>query len=118
MAKAKATNKRKPLISLVSQVEKTGLEVVKSKPTRGKLASAADYAKMQFKPWIREPDMRPDELRPTDECMRNNGCHARMAYGVMLRSKEQLMESFGSSDGPELFDVMLAGIALSRDRTQ
>jgi hypothetical protein len=37
--------------SAVSRVRRSGLELVRRKPRKGKLASERDYARMKFKPW-------------------------------------------------------------------
>jgi hypothetical protein len=36
------------------------------RPPKGKLATAQDFAKINFEPWKRTPDMRQDELLPSD----------------------------------------------------
>ena len=63
MPQATANNTRPELSkthhSAVSSVQMTGLELVRKRKPRGKLATMRDYSKIDFKPWTRAPDMHP-----------------------------------------------------------
>jgi hypothetical protein len=66
----------------------------------------SDYAKADFKPWKREPNMREDELFPSNEKMAELGVTCRLAYGIMLRTREQLIEAHGELDHAAIDQIM------------
>lgn len=109
MAKATRKAKRKslPKKSAVSESYSSGLELVPKKPTRGKVASMRDYAKIKFEPWTKEEG---EALVPGREVMDNLGFWSRAAYALMLRSKEQLVQSHGEMEH-ELIDSLMGGLA-------
>jgi hypothetical protein len=72
--------------------ERSPWELTERRPTRGKIASMKDYAAIEFKPLTRDKGLKPDELLPSWETMQNFASTARIAYGIMLRTKQQLME--------------------------
>jgi hypothetical protein len=90
----RTASKTKPK-SAITRVVKSGLDLVPKKKFRGKRATMSDYAKVDFKPWKRGPHMKEDELFPSNEKMAELGVTCRMAYGVMLRTREQLIEAHG-----------------------
>ena len=46
-----------------SQVPKTGYELIRSRKRKGKLATMADYAKIDFQPW-KDEGKKPGETYP------------------------------------------------------
>jgi hypothetical protein len=49
-----------------SQVPKTGYELIRSRKRKGKLATMADYAKIDFQPW-KDEGKKPGDLRAIRE---------------------------------------------------
>ena len=75
--------------SEISKVKMSGLELVKvGKGKTANLATAPDFAKLDFKPWTRAPG---DELFPSDKLISAHGTVCRYAYAIMLRTREQLI---------------------------
>ncbi|MGO8842967.1 MAG: hypothetical protein ACLQF1_18075 [Methyloceanibacter sp.] len=98
-------------VSAISEVERTGYELVKCRKTKGKLATMRDYARVDFKPWKGNED---GKLIPSDETLLNCGVSARMANAVMLQSKEELVGMF--DDLPiEVIDEMMVGLVQSAE---
>src|SRR5262249_45812893 len=58
-----------------------------------KLMTLRDYAKVRWEPWQRTPKMHPAELLPRSKQWNDVGITARMAYALMLLSRDQLIES-------------------------
>ncbi|MGD9837700.1 MAG: hypothetical protein AB7U74_07665 [Afipia sp.] len=99
----------------LASVERTGLELVKKRKPRGRIATMRDYAKISFEPWTRGPEMKPGELIPSNEALLNCAIPSRMAYAVMLRTKKQLVDMFDEID-LEHIDNMMASIADAAER--
>jgi hypothetical protein len=110
----RTASKTKPK-SAITRVVKSGLELVPTKKTRGKLATMSDYAKAEFKPWKREPGMGKDELLPSDEALTSFGVSCRIAYAIMLRSREELIASHGKIDHADV-DKMMANLSDATER--
>jgi hypothetical protein len=118
MAKAKSVrstrrptaSKIKPQSSAVSSVQKSGFDLVLSGKRRGRPAKLRDYAKIKWKPWRRTPDMKPDELLPSREMTDRIGVVCRLAYGVMLRTRQQLIATHSNAEN-EHIDQMMAHLA-------
>jgi hypothetical protein len=81
-------------ISAVSEVPTTGYELVRKRKRREKLATMRDYAKADFQPW-KDGRKEPGKglLPPDDKDLECPIIYARLAYGIMLRTKEQLIEA-------------------------
>jgi hypothetical protein len=92
----RTASKIKPKRSAVSSVPKSGLEIVRSKNRHGKSAKLHDFAKIDWKPWRRTAGMRPTELMPSPETTDEIGVGCRLAYGVMLRTRKQLIAMHSS----------------------
>jgi hypothetical protein len=100
MAKAKrvhstprrTASKTKPK-SAVSRVVKSGVDLVPTKKSRGKFGTMSDYAKIDFKPWKREPGMKEGGLIPSNELLTRLGVSCRLAYGIMMLTREKLIAS-------------------------
>lgn len=96
--------------SAVSQVERMGYDLVPHRKARGKKATFNDYAKVTWEPWTREPDMKPGELLPKNETLLSCGPEARMAYAVMLMTRDDLIAMHGKVDHDHV-DKMVASFA-------
>src|SRR5687768_6008730 len=94
-------------LSLVSEVKRTGLELVRKRKPRGKVATLNDYAKVDFKPWTRDPGMGEGELIPSDETLRSCGVPCRIAYAILLKTRAELIAMHGKVE-IEQIDMMLA----------
>ena len=122
MAKAKrvhstprrTASKTKPK-SAISSVEKSGFDLVPTRKLRGKPATMRDYARIDFKPWKREPGMGKTELFPTDETLTSLGVTCRIACAIMLRSRDDLIASHGKLDHA-VVDKMMVGLADAAER--
>ena len=90
-------SKTKPK-SAVTRVVKSGFDLVPTKKFRGKRATISDYAKVDFKPWKRLPDMDEGELVPSNAFLISLGLPCRMAYAIMLLTREDLIASHGKLD--------------------
>ena len=83
----------------VSQVKQSGYEVVPLRPSRGKLATNRDYAKLTWEPWKAEKD---GEFQPSDAALLKCGMPARFAYAVMLKTREELISIHGTADHKDI----------------
>jgi hypothetical protein len=72
-------------------IGRTKLDVIPHRKRRGKVATVADLARITWDPWTREPGMKPGEMAPKDQTMRECGVLARMAYNVMLMTRDDLI---------------------------
>lgn len=96
--------------SRVSTVKDSGYELVRrSKPT-GKLATMRDYAKIDWKPWVREPGMGPTELVPSADVMQSLGVTGRLAYSIMLRTRDELIDMHTKVDH-DTVDALMTDLA-------
>jgi hypothetical protein len=93
MKRAKARRKPRVPKSAVWSAHESGLELVPKRPRKGKLASAHDYAKVDFKPW-----RKSKTLLPTDNTMNQACISARLAYATMCKSKTDLIDIHGKLD--------------------
>jgi hypothetical protein len=98
--------------SAVSQITHSGYELVKRKrKPHGKIADLRDYAKINWDPWKRESrhgaDRAPALRRENGRARRVS---ARLAYGIMLRTREQLIELHANLDH-EVVDKMMADLS-------
>ena len=96
--------------SAVSRVPKSGFDLVPTKKRRGKSAKLRDFAKIDWKPWRRAPNMRPTELMPSRETTDEIGVGCRVAYGVMPMTRKRLIDMHGSVDHGHV-DQMMANLA-------
>jgi hypothetical protein len=92
---------KRPLVG-----HESGYDLTPKKKQTGKLASVQDYAKVDWKPWKRSPDMQPGELFPPDKIMRDMGITARLAYGVMLRTRDELIGMYKNVDLDAIDEMM------------
>src|SRR5258708_3762081 len=94
----RTASKIKPKPTAVSRLPKSGFDLVPTRKRRGKSAKLRDFAKIDWKPWRRSRDMRPTELKPSREMTDHIGVDCRLAYGVMLRTRRQLVAMHGATD--------------------
>jgi hypothetical protein len=87
-------------------VHNSGFDLVPKRKPRGKLATWRGIAKVDFKPWTRTPDMQPTELIPSNATLQSCALPARMAYAIMLRTKEQLIEMHGKVEHEDIDNMM------------
>jgi hypothetical protein len=92
--------------SAVSRVQKSGFDLVRSKKRRGTSAKLRDFAKIDWRPWRRTPDMRPTELMPSREMTDRIGIGCRLAYGLMLRTRNQLIAMHGEVEHEHVDEMM------------
>jgi hypothetical protein len=104
----KTASKIKCKPSEVSKVQKSGFDLVLSKKSRGKPATLDGITKIKWEPWRRKPDMRSTELIPSPETTDEIGVGCRIAYGVMLRTRPQLIAMHANVEHPEIADKPLA----------
>jgi hypothetical protein len=90
--------------------DSSGLELVPRKKRRGRLATARDVAKLDWKPWKRSSDMSPTELIPSRKVMDALGLTARIAYSIMLRSRADLIEMHKTIEH-EAVDELMGNLA-------
>jgi hypothetical protein len=102
----RTASKIKPKRSAVSRVLKSGFELVPVKKRSGKPASIRAFAKIDWKPWRRTPDMRPTELMPSRETTDHIGVGCRVAYGIMLRTRAQLVAMHGEVEHAHVDEIM------------
>jgi hypothetical protein len=98
--------KIKAKLSATSKVKKSGLDLVPTRKSRGKLATMRDYAKIDFKPWKRDPGMREGEMIPSHEVISNHGVTCRIAYGLMLITREKLIDMHSRLDHDKVDEIM------------
>jgi hypothetical protein len=94
---------------------KSGLDLVPTRKTRGKPATISGIAKIDFKPWKREPHMREGELVPSNEFLTSLGTPCRMAYAIMLLTREHLIASHGRLDHG-IVDQMMTDLTDAAER--
>src|SRR5258706_10981657 len=102
----RTSSKIKPKPTAVSRLPKSGFDLVPTRKRRGKSAKLRDFAKIDWKPWRRSRDKSPTELQPSRETTDHIGVDCRLAYGVMLRTRHQLIAMHGALD-PEHVDGMM-----------
>src|ERR1700688_4477963 len=110
----RTASKTKPK-SAITRVVKSGLDLVPSQKFRGKRATMSDYAKIDFKPWKREPGMGKTELFPSDEALTSLGVSSRIAHATMLMTREDLIAMHGKLDHAHV-DKMMANLADATER--
>jgi hypothetical protein len=94
--------------SAVRSVQHCGLELVRRRKQRGKLATAHDYAKADWKSW--EAPEPGKLLPPSSETMNNLTVTARFAYGIMTKSRSQLVEMHRTIEH-ETIDLFMGNLA-------
>jgi hypothetical protein len=92
--------------STVQSVRRSGLELVPCGKPKGKLASARDFAKLNWKPW-KHPATKP--LSPSPDSLEGLGVTARLAYATMLKSRADLIEMHQTVEH-ETVDKLMAGL--------
>jgi hypothetical protein len=78
----------------------------KSKKLTGKLATMRDYAAIDWKPWKRTEGMRPTELCPSAQTMATLGISARVAFGIMLKTREELIDMHKNLEHATVNEIM------------
>lgn len=111
----RGTSSAKRKNSAIASVKKSGLGIVRERAKRGRLATMRDYATADFKPWTREPGMAPGELVPSAEIMDGFGVSCRMAYGIMLQSRETLIALHSKVDH-DATDSLMANLLNTSER--
>ena len=74
----------------------SGLMLVPKRKRRASLASIRECAKADFKPWPREPG---EPFFPSNEQMCEAANASRVAYAIMTKTKEELIEYHRRDDG-------------------
>jgi hypothetical protein len=92
----RTASKTKPKLSAVSRIKHSGFDLVPARKRRGKPATIADYSKIDFKPWTREPGMGKTELFPSPDLHAEHGVTCRVAYAVMLMTRDDLIAMHGN----------------------
>jgi hypothetical protein len=110
----RTASKTKPK-SAITRVVKSGLDLVPTKKFRGKRATMSDYAKIDFKPWKREPGMGKTELFPSDKALAHLGVSCRIAHATMLMTREDLIAMHGKLDHA-ITDQMMANLSDATER--
>jgi hypothetical protein len=100
----------KDVNSAVKSVRCSGLELVPRRKRTGKLATERDFAKLDWKPWKHPPDLSPSELLPSHETMETVSITARIAYSIMLKSREELIEMHKAIEH-EVMDELMGKLA-------
>lgn len=93
----------------VSDIKLSGYELIRRRKPRGKLATIRDYAKIKWRPW------KPDEMLFSDERMRDLEVAARMAYGIMLMTREKTINMYKKLDH-DLVDHMMADLTSAAEQ--
>lgn len=105
--------------SAVRSVPQSGLKLVPERNTRGEGAASlkqiAKIAKIDFQAWTRDPGMGPNELLPSNETLLNAAVPARLAYSIMLKTREQLIEMHGKIEHQQV-DEMMAAFAAAGEK--
>jgi hypothetical protein len=97
-------------VSAISKIQRSGFELVKRRKTRGKLATMRDYAKADFKPLKPDKDMKPGELIPADKILLGCGVPARMAYAILLKTKDAVIAMYDRAD-IKIIDTLMVSMA-------
>jgi hypothetical protein len=87
----------------------SGFELVpagRGKLRRGKPATLRQFAKIDFKPWKREPGMRKEEFFPSSSMLDDHGVTCRMAYAIMLMSRDELIAMHSKIDHEHVDEMM------------
>jgi hypothetical protein len=90
----------------VSAVKHSGYELVRRGPRKGKLATYRDLAAMDFKAWKRPRGMKPGQLIPSDTDFQRCGVSARLAYAIMLRTRDELIDMHKRVDHAHVDQMM------------
>jgi hypothetical protein len=99
-------SKTKRKVSAVTHVKKSGFDLVPARKSRGKPATMRDYAKIDFKPWTRDPGMREGEMFPSHEEISNHGVTCRIAYGLMLMTRDKMIDMHSTLDHDMVDEIM------------
>jgi hypothetical protein len=109
MLKTKTKVKAAKSQSAIALVQKSGLELVRARKSRGKPATLRDYATIDFKPWSQIPGKGPTEFIPSDDEWRFHGTTCRTAHAICLKTREDLIAMHGKAEH-ETIDAMMAGL--------
>jgi hypothetical protein len=99
-------------VSAVQSVRRSGLKLVPQGKCIGRLASAKDLAKMNWKPW-KHTAGKP--FPPSPETMERHALSARLAYVIMLKSKAALMKVHQDLEH-EAMDELMGGLAQATEK--
>jgi hypothetical protein len=99
--------KGKKFESAITKVPKSGLELVRARKRRGKPATLRDLQTIDFKPWARAPGAT--KFIPTFEDWNFYGTNCRIAYGMCLKTRDELIAMHGKMEH-ETTDAMMAGL--------
>src|SRR5258705_8929559 len=102
----RTASKTKRKLSAVSNVKKSGLDLVPTRKSRGKPATMRDYAKIDFKPWKRDPGMKDGEMFPSHDVIAEHGVTCRIAYGLMLMTRHKMIDMHSRIDHDKIDEVM------------
>jgi hypothetical protein len=96
----------KDVKSALQSIRRSGLELVPRRRRAGKLATERDFAKLDWKPWKHPPDLSPSEPLPSRETMETVSITARIAYSIMLKSREELIEMHKAIEHEAMDELM------------
>jgi hypothetical protein len=99
--------KGKKFESAITKVPTSGLELVRARKRRGKPATLRDLQTIDFKPWARAPGAT--KFIPTFEDWNFYGTNCRIAYGMCLKTRDELIAMHGKMEH-ETTDAMMAGL--------
>jgi hypothetical protein len=89
--------------SAIKSVRRSGLELIPQIKRRGKLATAKNLAKLDWKPWKRDPDALSGKM------MHELGVSARLAYAT-FQSRAKLIEIHKRMNHEDV-DELMANLA-------
>jgi hypothetical protein len=92
--------------SAVSHIQKSGLDLVPVRKGSGKVATMRNYAKIDFKPWKRDPSMKKGEMIPSHDVISNHGVTCRIAYGFMLMTRDEMIDMHRTIDHDKVDEIM------------
>lgn len=99
LAKTRKTNN-----SAVSQIQMSGLKLIRERKMRGRKATMRDFAKLDWEPWE-----KTDRPGPGVETMNYLGFYCRVSAAIMTRTKVELSEIHTNLEHKEV-DKLVAGL--------
>jgi hypothetical protein len=94
----------KQKLSAISKVQMSGLELVRKRKARQRLATVRDIAKLDWEPWE-----KAETLGSSAKTMDYLGFYCRVSVAIMTRTKAELMKSHSEVEHKGI-DKMMAGL--------
>ena len=95
------------LQSAVSRVQLSGLDLVRTRKSRGKSPTISVIAKMDFEPW--KPRTGLEKFIPSADAWSAAGFNCRLAHAICLKTRDDLIAMHGKTEH-ETIDAMMAEI--------